>query len=88
MAEPVVAVDACGPSEIIRNGVDGLLTASGEPAELAAAALRLIREPGLAARIGEAAHVRVAEQFDIRRTVQDVEAVYAGLLRQKERPCA
>jgi len=88
MGKPVVAVNACGPGEIIRDGVDGLLTASGAPAELAAAALRLMREPGLADRIGDAARRRVEEQFNIRRTIRDMEAVYDGLAPRKEPPCA
>lgn len=88
MGKPVVAVNSCGPGEIIRDGVDGLLTATGQPAELAAAALRLMSEPGLANRIGMSARRRVEEQFDIRRSIREVEAVYDELLRQREQPCA
>jgi glycosyltransferase involved in cell wall biosynthesis len=88
MDKPVVAVDACGPGEIIRNGVDGILTATGQPEELAAASLSLIQEPGLANRIGEAARRRVEERFNIRHSIREVEAVYEELLRRKDRSCA
>lgn len=88
MGRPVVAVNACGPGEIIRDGVDGLLVPRGEPDELAAAALRLCREPGLANRLGEAARRRIRDDFDIRRSIRQIEEVYDALLRRKEEPCA
>jgi glycosyltransferase involved in cell wall biosynthesis len=80
--KPVVAVNAGGPAEIIRHEQDGLLTASDAPDELAAAALRLIRDPALAERLGAAARQRVRADFDIRRTVLEVEALYTRLLTQ------
>lgn len=88
LGKPVVAVAACGPAEIIRDGVDGLLTAAGQPEELATAALRLWREPGLAARIGAAACRSVAERFDIRQSIRKLESVYDELLAKDGPPCA
>ena len=88
MGKPVVAVNACGPAEIIRSGVDGILTATGAPEELADAALGLIGDRLLAGRIGAAARLRVQEAFDIRVTVREIESVYDDLLRERGARCA
>ena len=80
MGKPVVAVNSGGPGEIIQDGLNGLLAADSQPAELAAAALTLLRDPVLAGRIGAAARQRVEQAFDIRHTAAQVEAVYDELL--------
>jgi glycosyltransferase involved in cell wall biosynthesis len=86
--KPVVAVNAGGPAEIVRHERDGLLTATAAPDELAAAALRLIQDPALAERLGATARQRVGDGFDIRRTVREIEALYAKLLCPRGTPCA
>ena len=87
-AKPVVAVNACGPGEIIRDRVDGLLTATAAPAELAAAVVSLLHDPELAARLGAAARQRVARDFDIGETVRQIEAIYDEVLAAGGTPCA
>jgi glycosyltransferase involved in cell wall biosynthesis len=66
LAKPVVATDEGGPTEIITNGVDGLLVPYGHPSMLAAAILRYLDDSVLAARVGTAARRR-AEQFSTAR---------------------
>ena len=58
-ALPVVAADAGGPSLIITDGVDGLLTPPGDVDALAAALRRLAADPDLRAHLGEAGRRRV-----------------------------
>lgn len=86
--KPVVAVNAGGPAEIIRNGVDGLLAESDRADDLAQAVLRVIGDPMLAAQLGAAARRRVAECFNIRDRVRDIEALYDELLPPGGPPCA
>jgi glycosyltransferase involved in cell wall biosynthesis len=88
MGKPVVAVNACGPSEIIRHGIDGLLAASDGSNDLADAVLSLIRDPAQARRIGDNARRRVEQDFNIRHTVSEIEAVYERLLADGAAPCA
>ena len=88
IGKPVVAVNACGPAEIIQDGVNGLLTESDRPEDLADAVLRVIRDPLLARRLGTAARHRVEEGFNITNTVRDIEAVYHELLYRGRTPCA
>jgi glycosyltransferase involved in cell wall biosynthesis len=60
---PVVSTAAGGIPFIVRDGVDGLLVPVGDSAALAAAALRVLREPGLAGRLTGAARTRAATTY-------------------------
>ena len=57
---PVVSTAAGGIPFIVTDGRDGLLVPVGDPAARAAAALRVLREPGLAGRLTGAARARAA----------------------------
>ena len=58
----VVAADAGGPADMVTDGVDGLMYAMGDRAELAAALRRLSSDAALRARLGAAAQ-RTAEAY-------------------------
>lgn len=60
---PVVVVGAGGVPEIVRDGQDGLLVPRGEPAPMAEALLRLLRDAPLRERLGRAGRTRVLEAF-------------------------
>jgi glycosyltransferase involved in cell wall biosynthesis len=60
---PVVSTAAGGIPYVVRDGVDGLLVPVGDSAALAAAALRVLREPGLAGRLTAAARARAAGTY-------------------------
>ena len=60
---PVVSTAAGGIPFIVTDGVDGLLVPVGDAAALAGAALRVLREPGLAARLTGAARARAATTY-------------------------
>ena len=55
---PVVASDIPGYREVVRDGVDGILVPPRHPGELAAAALRVLRDPALAERLRKAGKER------------------------------
>jgi glycosyltransferase involved in cell wall biosynthesis len=60
---PFVAYDInYGPAEVIRNGVDGLLVPPGDIEALAGAMVRVLGDPGYAARLGDRAR-EVVERF-------------------------
>jgi glycosyltransferase involved in cell wall biosynthesis len=60
----VVATRGGGPSELVRDGVDGLLVASDDVASMAAALRRLAGDAAERQRLGEAARARVTELTD------------------------
>ena len=69
---PVIAGNAGGPTEVITDGVDGLLTPFEDAPALASAIQRLLDDPMLASRLGEAGRRRApafsADAFTSRMT--------------------
>ena len=76
LRRPVVAAAVGGIPEVVTDGVDGLLVPPADPAALAAAAVRLIRDPALRERIAEAGYRTVAERFSIDAQVRRIEEMY------------
>jgi len=77
---PVVA-SAVGPiPEIVVNGETGLLVPPGDPAALAGAIVRLLRDPDRAAAMGRAGRTRVERELQLGTMVARTEAVYDRLL--------
>jgi glycosyltransferase involved in cell wall biosynthesis len=75
---PVVATRVGGTPEAVEDGVTGLLVPAGDPEALAAAILRLRRDPVLARRLGEAGRRRVEQHFDVIRMVRAYEELYCS----------
>jgi glycosyltransferase involved in cell wall biosynthesis len=65
-----------GIPEVIDDGVTGLVVPPHDPVALAAAIVRLLRDPGLRARRGEAGLERVAAEFSVERMVKATLAAY------------
>lgn len=63
MAVPVVVTDGGGVTELVRDGIDGLLVPPKNPRAMAEAIQRLLGDPGLSARMGQAGAKRVRESF-------------------------
>lgn len=80
---PVVATAAGGSPEIIRDGVDGLLVPPDDPEALARSLDRLLADPALRRRLGEAARRRVAADFSLAAMLDRVEAVYERVLAER-----
>lgn len=77
---PIVATKVGGNSEAVEEGVTGLLVPPRDPAALAQAICRLLEDPELAARFGQAGKQRVAQHFSLERMVQETERLYLELL--------
>jgi glycosyltransferase involved in cell wall biosynthesis len=80
MALPVVAFGHGALPEIVEDGVTGRLVPPGDEGALAAAALRLLDDPERRAQMGRAGRERVAEQFRIERTVEQIDRRLTMLL--------
>jgi len=78
---PVVAAAVGGIPEIVEDGTSGLLFPPGDARAGHAAAARLIREPGLAVRLREAAWRRV-RRFSLENMVHHVEEAYRAALHE------
>ncbi|NLD42017.1 MAG: glycosyltransferase family 4 protein [Chloroflexi bacterium] len=77
---PVVASRVGGIPEAVVDGETGLLVTPRSPAELARALLRLLGDPGEAARLGAKGLARVRALFGVPREIAETEAVYAQVL--------
>jgi phosphatidylinositol alpha-mannosyltransferase len=72
---PVVASDIAGYREVVREDIDGLLVPPGDPAALAEAVGRVLRESDLAKRLSEAGRER-AQAFRWDRVAGQIESAY------------
>ena len=75
-ARPVVATRVGGIPELVEDGVTGFLVEAGDTAGLRAALEKLLAEPVLRRRMGEAARARVAEHCSWERVVEATVAAY------------
>lgn len=72
-----VSTDVGGVREAV--GETGLVVPPREPESMARAAVDLLRDPVRRARLGQAARLRVIEQFTLRQTVDTFRTVYGEL---------
>jgi glycogen(starch) synthase len=79
---PVVATAAGGLSEVVEDGVTGILVPPGDSHAMAQAILSLLRDPDLRRRMGQAGRERVLTEFTVERVVQRTVAVYQEAVRQ------
>jgi glycosyltransferase involved in cell wall biosynthesis len=83
MARPVVATRVGGMPESVRDGETGLLVPPSDPEGLAAAILRLLRNRDEGAAFGRAGRHLMLERFTMARMIDDVDALYASLMRRE-----
>ena len=76
---PVVAVARGAVPEVVEDGRNGLLVASPDPAAIAAAVVRLLDDPALAARLGAAARETIEQRFTAQRMVEATLDLYQRL---------
>jgi glycosyltransferase involved in cell wall biosynthesis len=81
---PVVSTDVGSVSEIVDCGVTGILTAAREE-DLSRAVMRLLDEPELRTRMGEAAQDRVKSMFSPREFLSSHAHLYEKIVTIKRR---
>jgi L-malate glycosyltransferase len=83
-ALPTVASKVGGNVEIVKDGVTGLLAPPENADALAAALLQLLRDPGLADRLGTNGREYVRQNFSVEKLVERTDDLYAELLRTRK----
>ena len=83
---PVIASNVGGIPELVVDGVSGVLVPPGDPGALAEAIERLLENPSLALRLGEAGRRRVAESFDLEAVREAHLALYRRMLATRGLP--
>jgi L-malate glycosyltransferase len=74
--KPVVATSTGGIPEVVLDGVTGLLVAPRDHQAMAAAIVRLLKNPSLRQRMGEAGAARAREKFSADRMLEQTVRVY------------
>ncbi len=85
MRRPVVATNAGGLTEVVRDGESGLLVPTRDSSALAEGICRLLGDTELARRLAEAGRLSVERQFTAERMVEKTLAVYEQALGQISR---
>jgi glycosyltransferase involved in cell wall biosynthesis len=80
MGLPVVSTPVSAIPELVRDGTNGLLVPEKDVAALAAALERLIDDPALRARLGDAGRDTVRDAFDAERTTTQLKDLFASCL--------
>jgi glycosyltransferase involved in cell wall biosynthesis len=76
-ALPVVASRSGGIPDIVRDGENGLLVAERDPEAIARALERVLSDPAMARRLGDAAQADVRDRFAPRRIAEIFDTVYS-----------
>jgi starch synthase len=80
-SRPVVATRAGGVAELV--GDAGLLRDVGDAVGLADDVSRLIADPALAGRLGEAGRIRVVPLYSQERLLADIDRLYRRCLTER-----
>ena len=82
---PVIAASVPGLTEVIRDGLEGLMVPPRDPGALAGAIRRMLGAPELAARLARQGRTRVEALFSIERTAYETEQIYMEVLSKRQR---
>ncbi len=82
---PVVATRVGGTPEIVEDGINGLLVPPQDPHSLAAAILRVMKDPGFAKSLGHSGQQRVRTDFSFDRLVAETEQLYSDAASGKRK---
>ncbi len=80
---PVVATRGGGVGEIVDDGRTGILVPPRDAGAMAEAISTLLADPAQAKRMGEAGEKAVADRFDLREKVREMEAEMEAVLAEK-----
>lgn len=78
-ATPVVATKIGGMTEIVDDGVTGVLTEPGQPQALAEAILKIIADPVRASAMGKAGRIKVQQRYSWEQIARSLIAHYADI---------
>jgi glycosyltransferase involved in cell wall biosynthesis len=79
-ARPVVSTRLAGIPESVVEGFTGLLVPPGDWEELAIALDKLVRDPALRKRLGDAGRARMKNEFDVAKTVEPLHRLFSACI--------
>jgi glycosyltransferase involved in cell wall biosynthesis len=85
LGKPVVATQTGGLTEVIQNGVSGLLVPPGDPAALAGALNNILTDPGFAETLAKAGQKDVSTRFSADLVAEQMIEFYEKILEKRRR---
>jgi len=82
---PVVATNVGGNPELVTDGETGYIVEPNNPQALADGVLRVLSDHALAGRLGAAALERVRNDFTPDRLLENMQALYHGVIQRHRR---
>src|SRR3990172_2167039 len=82
---PMVATDVGGNSEVVRDGVTGILVPPEDPERLACAIIRILKDDDLREKTGNKASVLFNSEYTIDRHCEALAGYYHQVLRSRRR---
>jgi glycosyltransferase involved in cell wall biosynthesis len=83
---PVVATRTGGIPEVVTEGKSGLLVEAGDHKELAKAILTILRDRGLAHKMGDMARRESMIRFNLKDMIEEVENLYEEMVKNPAFP--
>lgn len=83
--KPVIATNAGGVPDIIENGVNGILVSPRNPQGLADGVLKVLNDPELGRKLGDAGRKTVKQKFSLERQMREIEKLYENILLEGAR---
>ena len=80
-AKPIVATNGGGVTEIVEDGLTGMLVPMGDAQAMAHAICEILADPEKAKKMGIRGRHRVENHFTVELTAAKVEAVYLEISR-------
>jgi glycosyltransferase involved in cell wall biosynthesis len=88
MGLPLITTDSPGCREVVEDGVNGFLMSVGDITGLSQMIIKLIEQPGLRRRFGQASHQRMLERFELSIVAAQTRSIYQQLLAGTNRMIA
>ena len=82
---PVVATRVGGVPELVEDGVTGFLVPPRDPDALADALQKLIADPELRRRMGQAGREKALKEFTLDRMLAETQKVYEEILSKPQK---
>lgn len=78
---PIIATDVGGVSDILHDGINGVITKTGDPEDLADKIVSLLDDDELREKLGKKGQM-LAEQYSWEKVAEETEKVYLDLIRR------
>ena len=81
---PMVVTNVGGNSEVISDGINGLIVESHSPKQIGEAILKLAKSDSLRKKLGNAAYKEIIEKYNLSTCVKMYEDLYSEVISDNQ----